>query len=160
LIAQVIGRRFGSSDLESEPGGTRHAAESNSLDVDAFVNSFTEDGVFNSVVVNRSYRGAALRNVPLSTADLFPDAHRDLRSITVKGDTVAIQLHIQGTFLGPLNTPAGVVKPTGARVDFPTDDFFTMRNGKIERFDCLIGFSAEMSQLGIDFDYASAVGRS
>jgi predicted ester cyclase len=136
-----------------------HSAEGTSLNVDAFVNSFTEDGVFNSVVVNQTYQGATLRNVPLGTVAIFPDAHRDLRSITVRGDTVAIQLHIQGTFLGPLNTPAGVVKPTGARVDFPTDDFFTMRNGKIERFDCLIGLSAEMSQMGVNFDYATAVGK-
>ena len=137
-----------------------HAAEGSSLNPDAFVNSFTEDGVFTSVVVNQSYRGDALRNVPVGLVRLFPDAHRDLRSISVNGDVISIQLHIQGTFLGPLQTPAGIVKPTGARVDYPTDDFFYMRNGKIERFDCLIGLSAEMSQLGVDFDYASAVGKS
>jgi predicted ester cyclase len=136
-----------------------HAAEGTSLNPDAFVNSFTKDGVFNSVVVNQSYQGDALRTVVTSTAALFPDVHRDLRTITVRGDTVAIQLHIQGTFLGPLQTPAGIVKPTGAKVDFPTDDFFTMRNGKIERFDCLIGLSAELSQMGVNFDWASAVGK-
>ena len=136
-----------------------HAAEGNSLDPAGFVNSFTKDGVFTSVVVNQSYRGEALRNVVTSTAALFPDVHRDLRSITVRGDTVSIQLHIQGTFKGPLQTPAGVVKPTGARVDFPTDDFFFLRNGKIQEFDCLIGLSAELSQMGVEFDWASAVGK-
>jgi hypothetical protein len=96
--------------------GAYHAAEGASLDPDAFVNSFTKDGVFTSVVVNQSYRGDALRNVAISTAALFPDAHRDLRSITVRGD-------------------------------------------KIEKFNCLIGFSAELNQLGIDFDWAGAVAR-
>jgi predicted ester cyclase len=139
--------------------GAYHAAEGNVLEPDAFVNSFTKDGVFNSVVVNQSYRGDALRNVVINTAALFPDVHRDLRTITVRGDTVSIQLHIQGTFEGPLQTPAGVIKPTGAKVDFPTDDFFFLQNGKIKEFDCLIGLSAEMSQLGVDFDWASAVGK-
>jgi predicted ester cyclase len=139
--------------------GAYHAAEGASLDPDAFVNSFTKDGVFTSVVVNQSYRGDALRNVAISTAALFPDAHRDLRSITVRGDVVSIELHIQGTWRGTLHSPAGDIKPTGAKVDYPTDDFFYMRNGKIEKFNCLIGFSAEMSQLGIDFDWAGAVAR-
>jgi len=53
-----------------------------------------------------------------------------------------------------------VLKPTGAKVDYPTDDFFYLRNGKIREFDCLIGFSAEMSQLGVDFDWATAVGKN
>jgi predicted ester cyclase len=137
-----------------------HAAEGDSLDPDAFRDSFTEDGVFNSVLVNQTYRGDALRDVAISTAALFPDVHRDLRSIIVNGDTVSIQLHIQGTFLGPLHTPVGDVKPTGAKVDYPTDDFFYLRDGKIERFDCLIGLSTEMSQLGVNFDWASAVAKS
>jgi predicted ester cyclase len=139
--------------------GAYHAAEGNSVDPAAFENSFTPDGVFTSVVANQSYRGAALRDVVLSTYALFPDVHRDLRSITVEGDVVAIQLHIQGTWEGPLHTPAGDVKPTGAKVDYPTDDFFFLHGGKIQTFDCLIGLSAEMSQLGIGFDYASAVAK-
>jgi predicted ester cyclase len=137
--------------------GAYHDAEGTSLDPDGFVNSFTKDGVFKSVIVNQTYQGATLRNVVVSTAALFPDVHRDLRSITVNGDTVSIQLHIQGTFEGPLQTPSGVVKPNGAKVDFPTDDFFFLRNGKIKEFDCLIGLSAEMSQLGVNFDWAAAV---
>jgi len=137
--------------------GAYHDAEGTSLDPDAFVNSFTLDGVFTSVLVNQSYQGAALKNVVNSTAALFPDVHRDLRSITVHGDTVSIQLHIQGTFEGPLQTPAGVLKPNGAKVDYPTDDFFFLQNGKIKEFDCLIGLSAELGQLGVNFDWASAV---
>ena len=56
-------------------------------------------------------------------AQLLPDVHRDLRRVIVLGDTVAVELSIQGTFLGPLDTPAGVVQPTGAKIDVPTDDF-------------------------------------
>ena len=35
-----------------------------------------------------------------------------------------------------METPAGVIQPTGAKVNIPCADFFYMRNGKIERFDC------------------------
>jgi predicted ester cyclase len=137
--------------------GAYHDAEGASTNPAAFINSFTKDGVFTSVITNQSYRGAALGDVVTRTAAMFPDVHRDLRSISVNGDVISIQLHIQGTFEGPLQTPAGVLKPNGAKVDYPTDDFFYLSNGKIKEFDCLIGLSAEMSQLGVNFDWASAV---
>jgi len=82
--------------------GAYHAAEGNVDDPAAFINSYTEDGFFNSILANQIYRGAALGDVVTRTAAMFPDVHRDLRSISVNGDTISIQLHIQGTFEGPL----------------------------------------------------------
>jgi hypothetical protein len=78
----------------------------------------------------------------------------------VSGDVVSIELSIQGTFLGPFQTPAGVIQPTGAKIDFPTADFWYLRNGKIEKFDCHIAFTTLYAQLGILPDYASAVAAS
>jgi hypothetical protein len=43
---------------------------------------------------------------------------------------VAIELWIRGTFLGPFETPAGVIWPTGAKLDIPAADFWYMRDGK------------------------------
>ncbi|MFJ2830594.1 nuclear transport factor 2 family protein [Streptomyces sp. NPDC087263] len=134
-----------------------HVAEGDSLDVDAFVNSFAKDGVFNDVVAGQSYRGDALGGVPTYMANLFPDVHRDLKRITVNGDVVSIELSIQGTFEGPLQSPAGTVKPTGARVDAPTADFWYLHNGKVEKFNCFVGYSAMYAQMGVNFDWASAV---
>src|SRR6266498_1678775 len=90
--------------------------------------------------------------------NLFPDVHRELHRVNVLGDVVAIELSIQGTFLGPFQTPAGVIQPTGAKVDFPTADFWYLRNGKVETFNCHIAFTTLFAQLGILPDYASAVG--
>ena len=59
----------------------------------------------------------------------LPDVHRKLKQITVHGDVVAIELSIRGTFLGPFETPAGVIQPTGAKVDIPTADFWYVRDG-------------------------------
>jgi hypothetical protein len=78
----------------------------------------------------------------------------------VLGDVVAIEVSIRGTFLGPFETPAGVIQPTGAKVDFPTADFWYLRNGKVEVFDCHIAFTTLFAQLGILPDYASAVAAS
>ncbi|MEV7345925.1 nuclear transport factor 2 family protein [Streptomyces sp. NPDC093544] len=136
-----------------------HVAEGDSLDVDTFVNSFAKDGVFNDVVAGQSYRGEALGGVPTYMANLFPDVHRDLKRITVNGDVVSIELSIQGTFEGPLQSPAGTVKPTGARVDAPTADFWYLHNGKVEKFNCFVGYSTMYAQMGVNFDWASAVDK-
>ena len=134
-----------------------HAAEGKSLDVDTFVGSFAEDGVFNDMVAGKAYRGSTLGDVLPYMANLFPDVHRDLKRITVHGDVISIELSIQGTFEGPLESPAGTVKPTGAKVDVPTADFWYLHDGKVEKFNCYPGYSTMYAQMGVDFDWASAV---
>ncbi|MFJ1604280.1 nuclear transport factor 2 family protein [Streptomyces sp. NPDC088253] len=136
-----------------------HVAEGRSLDVKTFVNSFAKDGVFNDMVAGQAYRGKALGDVLPYMANLFPDVHRDLKRITVNGDVVSIELSIQGTFEGPLQSPAGTVKPTGAKVDAPTADFWYLHNGKVEKFNCYVGYSKMYSDMGVNFDWASAVNK-
>ena len=138
----------------------RHAyrtAEGNVLDVAGFVASFAEDGVFNNIVANESYRGERLGDVVLDMAKLLPDVHRELYRVSVLSDVVAVELSIQGTFLGPLETPAGTIQPTGAKIDVPTADFWYLRDGKVETFNCYVGFSVMFAQIGAPPDFASAV---
>ncbi|MEU6199717.1 nuclear transport factor 2 family protein [Streptomyces sp. NPDC047061] len=134
-----------------------HVAEGKSIDVKTFVDSFAEDGVFNGMVPGVAYRGEALGNVLPYMANLFPDVHRELKRITVNGDVISIELSIQGTFEGPLQSPAGTVKPNGAKIDVPTADFWYLKDGKVEQFNCFVGYSTMYKQMGIDFDWASAV---
>jgi ketosteroid isomerase-like protein len=134
-----------------------HAAEGNVLDVAGFVGSFAEHGVFNDIVGQASYRGKQLGDVVLRMAKLLPDVHRALHRVTVLGDVVAVELSIQGTFLGALETPAGIVEPTGAKIDVPTADFWYLREGKIETFNCYVGYSIMFPQMGVLPDFASAV---
>lgn len=136
-----------------------HVAEGKSLDVPAFVNSFAKDGVFNDEVAGKTYQGKALGDVLPYMANLFPDVHRDLKRITVNGDVVSIELSIQGTFEGPLQTPAGTVKPTGAKVDAPTADFWYLHNDKVEKFNCYVGYTKMYSDMGVNLDWASAVNK-
>jgi hypothetical protein len=137
-----------------------HVAEGNSLDVPTFVNSFTKDGVFNDVVAGQTYKGQALGDVLNNMVSVFPDVHRELKQITVHGNVVSIELSIQGTFKGPLPTPAGSLKPNGAKVDVPTADFWYLRDGKVEKFNCYVGYTVMFAQMGVNLDWASAVGAS
>ena len=144
-----------------------HTAEGSVLDVAGFVGGFAKDGVINlghagvepGGVGKESYRGDHLGDLVLLIAKFLPDVHRELHRVNVLGDTVAIELSIQGTFLGPLETPAGIVQPTGAKIDAPGADFWYLRDGKIERFDCYILVNTIYAQMGITPDFASAVAR-
>ena len=82
------------------------------------------------------YRGEHLKDVVVTFANMFPGVLRELYRVNVMGAVVAIELSIHRTFSVPMKTPAGVIQPTGAKANFPCADFFYMRNGKIERFDC------------------------
>jgi ketosteroid isomerase-like protein len=134
-----------------------HTAEGDVMDVREFVDLFTEDGVINLGHAGHSpltpgeetYRGEQLGELVYGIAKLFPDIHRELHRVNVLGDVVAVELSIQGTFLGPLVTPGGTYEPTGVKVDVPTADFWYVRDGKIERFDCYVMVSTMFQQLGI-----------
>src|SRR6266487_5131183 len=151
------------TDTEALVRRAYHLAEGDVLDVQGFIDLFAEDGVFNGiggVSGQESYRGEQLGDVVVWMGNLFPDVHRELHRVNVLGDVVAIEVSIRGTFLGPFETPAGVIQPTGAKLDIPTADFWYLRNGKVEVFDCHIAFTTLFAQLGILPDYASAVAAS
>ena len=140
-----------------------HLAEGDVLDAQGFIDLFAEDGVLNGIggVSGRdTLRDQQLGGLVVWMGTFLPDVHRQLKQITVRGDVVSIELSIQGTFLGPFETPAGVIRPTGAKIDIPTADFWYLRNGKVEVFDCHIGFTTLYAQLGVLPDYASAVEAS
>lgn len=137
-----------------------HAAEGDVLDAEGFVGLFAEDGVFNDVVNGASYRGERLGDTVYYMAHLFPDIHRELHRMHVIGNVVAIELSIRGTFLGTFETPAGIVQPTGGKVDIPTADFWYIENGKIKEFNCYIGASVMLAQMGVLPDFATAVAAS
>jgi hypothetical protein len=53
-----------------------------------------------------------------------------------------------------------VIQPTGAKLDIPTADFWYVRDGKIQEFNCHIGVAAMLAQVGVLPDFASAVTAS
>ena len=145
------------TDAEAIVRHAYHTAEGNVMDVQGFRDLFAEDGVVNMGHAGleqggkglESARGEQLGEMLLKFAKLFPDVHRELHRVNVLGDMVAVELSIRGTFLGPLETPAGIVQPTGARLDFPCADFWYLRDGKVERFDCYVMVNTMLTQMGV-----------
>jgi ketosteroid isomerase-like protein len=134
------------------------AAEGDVRDLEGWRDSFTEDGVFNMMSTGDSYRGERLADLLTGMFSVFPDVHRELLQIHDLGkDLVAVQLLIQGTFEGPFPTPAGLLAPNGAKTSVPAADIFHLRDGKIETFDCYPMMNIRMAQMGVSFDFASAV---
>ena len=92
-------------DNEAIVRNAYHTAEGNVLDIPGWVGSFTEDGVFNNVSGEASYRGEHLKDVVITFAKMFPDVHRELHRVNVMDDVVAIELAIQGTFAARWKRP-------------------------------------------------------
>lgn len=146
------------ADAETVVRAAYHAAEGDVLDIRGFIDLFTEDGVFNNVVAGDTYRGEHLGDLVAFMGRLAPDIHRELHRFHVMGDVVAVELSIRGTFTGPFETPAGTIRPTGAKLDIPTADFWYVENGRIKEFNCYVGVSVMLAQLGVQPDFAAAVG--
>ena len=118
---------------------------------------FAEGAVLDA---QESYRGEQLGDVVVFMSRFLPDVHRELHRVNVLGDVVAIELSIRGTFPGPFETPAGVIQPTGAKLDIPAADFWYVRDGKVQEFNCHIGMTTMLAQMGVLPDFASAVAAS
>ena len=79
-----------------------------------WVNCFTEDGTFTDESIGVTYRGPKeLGRTVEVYATAFPDMHRELYAFYVVGDTVVVELALQGTHKGPLELPIGIIPPTG-----------------------------------------------
>jgi ketosteroid isomerase-like protein len=129
-------------DNEAIVRNAYHMAEGSVLDVAGFAASFAEDGVINLGHAGQeygegglgTYRGDQRGQLVLDLAKLYPDVHRELYRVNVIGDTVAVELSVQGT------------QTTGVRAVLPCADFWYLRDGKIERFDCYIMLNATANQ--------------
>jgi steroid delta-isomerase-like uncharacterized protein len=119
-------------------------------DVAGWIALFTEDGTFTDESIPYTYRGPAELGKTVEVyAKAFPDMHRELHTFYVVDNIVIVQLSLQGTHLGPLETPAGIVPPSGKRMDAPCCDVFEIVDGKIKRFDCYAEGSVIARQLGL-----------
>jgi ketosteroid isomerase-like protein len=117
-------------------------------DVAGWVNCFTEDGTFTDQSIGVTYRGPALGQTVEVYATAFPDMHRELFRFFDTGDTVIVELALQGTHKGPLVLRNGTIPPTGKRMDAPCCDVFRLKNGKIESFNCYPSGTIILAQLG------------
>ena len=75
--------------------------------------------------------------------------HRELYAFYVVGDTVVVELALQGTHKGLLQLPIGIIPPTGKKMNAPCCDVFQLTNGKIESFNCYPFGTVVLTQLGV-----------
>ena len=118
-------------------------------DVDGWVNCFAEGGTFTDHSIGVTYSGRELGKTVEVYAAAFPDMHRELYRFFVTGDTVVVELALQGTHKGPLVLPAGTVQATGKRMNAPCCDVFQLKDGKIQSFNCYPSGTIILAQLGI-----------
>ena len=144
------------ADAETIVRRAYHAAEGDVMDVQGFIDLFADDGVFNAVG-QKSFRGEHLGDPVVFMGKLAPDVHRELHRVHAMGNLVTVELSIQGTFTGPVETPAGVIQLTGAKLDIPGADVWYVEDGKIKEFNCNVDRSSMLAQLGVHPDFASAV---
>lgn len=127
-------------------------------DVEGWRNAFTEDGVF-TVAGGQSFTGEELGTAVKTIATVVPDIHRKLVHINVMDNMVAVETLVLGTHLGPFQSPVGPIPPTGNKIEVPAADFIYLRGGKIEKFTTYLLQTVWFAQLGIQPDFAAALGK-
>ena len=117
-------------------------------DAEAFIATFTPDGVFRNKGTGQEFRGRDVA-IPLNVfATAFPDMHRELHRVYTTEDLVIVELSLQGTHNGSLDMGMGIIPPTGKWMDAPCCDVFTVKDGKIQVFDCYPSVFVMLWQLG------------
>jgi ketosteroid isomerase-like protein len=118
-------------------------------DVAGWIKCFTDTGTFTDESIGVTYRGEELGRTVEVYAAAFPDMHRELFRFFEAGDTVIVELALQGTHKGPLALPAGTVPATGKRMNAPCCDVFRLVDGKIQSFNCYPSGTIILAQLGV-----------
>jgi steroid delta-isomerase-like uncharacterized protein len=117
--------------------------------IQGFVDLFTEDGVFFDASAGKKYTGAEIGRTVEVYAAAFPDMHRELYSFYFEGDTVIVELSLNGTHKGPLALPMGTIPATGKKMSTPCCDVFQIENGKVKNFNCYPSGTVLLGELGV-----------
>ena len=125
--------------------------------IQEFVDMFTPDGVFVDYSINKEYRGAEIGRTVEVYAASFPDMHRELYKFYSVGDTVCVELSLNGTQKGPLKLPFGTIPATGKKMSTPCCDVFHIENGKVKSFHCYPMGTIIFEQLGVLENLSAAI---
>jgi ketosteroid isomerase-like protein len=125
------------------------AAEGATPDVAKFLSLFADDGVICDVASGTKFRGPDRGLMVTGFATAFPDMHREIYGVYETGNTVVVELSLNGTHNGPLVLPAGTLPPTGKEMHAPCCDVFHFKDGKIQTFNCYAAGTIMFMQLGV-----------
>jgi ketosteroid isomerase-like protein len=118
-------------------------------DTAGFVALFADDGYFYDVSAGQKYYGQDIGKPVDIYARAFPDMHRALDKVYDAGDTIIVELSLNGTHKGPLVLPAGTIQATNKEMHTPCCDVFVLKDGKVKSFHCYTAATILMAQLGV-----------
>lgn len=124
-------------------------AEGKTLEMEAFVSSFSNNGYMTDIPAEITLRGKDIGDYLAVLTAAFPDIYRELFSMYFAGSVVVVELAIRGTHTGKLDLPSGTLAPTGRTIDVPCCDVFHVEGGKVTSFHCYNAASIMQQQLGI-----------
>ncbi|MFF0903056.1 UNVERIFIED_CONTAM: ester cyclase [Kocuria sp. CPCC 205316] len=106
---------------EDRRAAVDHAiAALNAHDAPGFAATYSPDAIVYTAASPDPVRGqAAIQQDTQRWIDAMPDMTMEIEELLVDGAATAMRLLFVGTHTGPLETPMGVVEPTGRRVVVP-----------------------------------------
>lgn len=122
----------------------------NSHNPQKFSALFTEDAKFIDKSSERIFKGRKqIEGMLEGWFKAFPDMKLQVSNIIGSGNTYCAELSVVGTHNGPLSGPSGEVPATGKKVNAPSCDVITLKNGKIQSLNCYFESAIMMNQLGL-----------
>ncbi|MGE3802368.1 MAG: ester cyclase [Candidatus Kapaibacterium sp.] len=97
-----------------------------------------------------TFRGREeFRNFMMGFKGAFPDMRIDYRNVVNSNNKIAVQFFAHGTHTGELQTPGGVIPPTGREVTLEVAEFLEWEDGKLKRIENYQDAGSLMRQLGL-----------
>jgi predicted ester cyclase len=120
-------------------------------DAAGFAATYSPDAVVYTAASPEPVRGqAAIQQDTQRWIDAMPDMTMEIEELVVEGSGAAMRLLFVGTHTGPLETPLGVVEPTGRRVVVPMAVFNRHgENGPTEVEHRYLDMMSMAQQLGL-----------
>jgi len=150
------------TDTEALVRRAYHFAEGNVLDARGFIDLFAEDGVFNGiggVSGPESYRVSNWAMWSSLWASSFPTFTGSCTGSTCSGTSSRSSCR-SGHLPRAVRDARWRDPADGAKLDIPTADFWYVRDGKTQEFNCHIGVTNMFAQLGVLPDFTSVVAAS
>lgn len=123
----------------------------------AFAELFGDNGLFMDMSSGNSFHGPDTGKPVALYAAAFPDMQRKLGRFIESGNTVVVELTLNGTHQGDLILPHGRIRPTHRTIEVPCCDVFVIENGKVASFYCYNAASVLLAQLGVLDNLSAAV---
>jgi len=122
----------------------------NNKDMNGLMSLVTDDFELIDMALGMTWRGKAGWKEWLEAwAISLPDAKTRVDSLAADGDLIFTEHTGMGTHTGPLQTPGGVIPPTGKAIKLQFAEAFTMRNDKIRQMKAYWDSATLMRQLGL-----------